>query len=117
MPYKTGNGAKLEPGTAMSVSTCSYSTRLQKRPRFHDLPHTHVALLLAAGADFYMIQLWLGHASIKTTIDVYGHRIASGDVRLLKALDRRLPGEQEKLRKNKAKKSVSAYVDGLPLAA
>ena len=121
VPEKTGNGAELERVTAMSVSTCSCSTRLHKRPRFHDLRHTHVALLLDAGADFYMIQLRLGHASIKTTIDVYGHRIASGDVRLLEALDRRLPGEQEKPRKKKAKKKakkrVSSYVDGLPLAA
>jgi integrase len=121
VPVKTGNGAELERVTAVSVSTCSCESRLHKRPRFHDLRHTHVALLLDAGADFYMIQLRLGHASIKTTIDVYGHRIASGDERLLEALDRRLPGEQEKPRKKKAKKKskkrLSSYVDGLPLAA
>ncbi|WP_433294314.1 tyrosine-type recombinase/integrase [Actinoplanes sp. CA-030573] len=120
VPQKTGNGAELERVTAMSVSTCACKTRLHKRPRFHDLRHTHVALLLDAGADFYMIQLRLGHASIKTTIDVYGHRIASGDDRLLEALDRRLPGGKEKSSKKKAKrkskKRVSPYVDGLPLA-
>jgi hypothetical protein len=119
VPQKAGNGAELERITAVSVSTCSCSTRLHKRPRFHDLRHTHVALLLDAGADFYMIQLRLGHASIKTTIDVYGYQIASGDERLLEALDRRLPGGKKKAKKKAKKANVrsAVYVDGLALVA
>jgi integrase len=39
----------------------------------HDLRHTHVALLIAAGEHPYVISRRLGHASIKTTFDVYGH--------------------------------------------
>jgi integrase len=41
--------------------------------RAHDLHHTHVALLIAAGEDPYVISQRLGHASIRTTYDVYGH--------------------------------------------
>lgn len=41
--------------------------------RQHDLRHSHVALLIHQGEDYTTIKERLGHASIKTTIDVYGH--------------------------------------------
>jgi integrase len=41
--------------------------------RFHDLRHTHVALLIAQGEHPKVIQQRLGHASIRTTLDTYGH--------------------------------------------
>jgi len=40
---------------------------------FHDLRHTHAALLIAQGEHPKVIQARLGHASIKTTLDTYGH--------------------------------------------
>jgi integrase len=40
---------------------------------FHDLRHTHAALLIAQGEHPKVIQSRLGHASIKTTLDTYGH--------------------------------------------
>lgn len=42
-------------------------------PRIHDLRHTQVAWLIAAGVPLPVIQARLGHESIKTTIDRYGH--------------------------------------------
>lgn len=50
-----------------------------KRVRIHDLRHTHVAWLMEAGIDPYRIQQRLGHESIKTTIDRYGHLRPSAD--------------------------------------
>jgi integrase len=41
--------------------------------RFHDLRHTYVALSIAEGAHSKYIQQQLGHASITTTLDTYGH--------------------------------------------
>jgi integrase len=43
------------------------------RIRFHDLRHTYAALLIAAGAHPKYIQSQLGHASITTTLNTYGH--------------------------------------------
>lgn len=45
--------------------------------RIHDLRHTSVALAIAAGAHPAEIQAQLGHTSIKTTLDEYGHRFPS----------------------------------------
>ena len=47
--------------------------------RFHDLRHTHVAWLVAGGAPLPHIQARLGHESITTTIDTYGHLLPIGD--------------------------------------
>ncbi|HEX9643178.1 MAG TPA: tyrosine-type recombinase/integrase [Acidimicrobiia bacterium] len=47
--------------------------------RPHDLRHTHVALLIAAGEDPYVISQRLGHASIRTTYGVYGHLFEGRD--------------------------------------
>lgn len=41
--------------------------------RFHDLRHSHAALLIAQGEHPKVIQGRLGHTSIKTTLDTYGH--------------------------------------------
>jgi integrase len=44
-----------------------------RRVRFHDLRHTAAALRLLAGEHVAVIQAMLGHSSIRTTIDTYGH--------------------------------------------
>lgn len=41
--------------------------------RFHDLRHTHAALLIAQGEHPKVIQSRLGHSSIRVTLDTYGH--------------------------------------------
>ena len=41
--------------------------------RFHDLRHTHATLLIAAGVHPKAIQACMGHASITTTLNTYGH--------------------------------------------
>lgn len=41
--------------------------------RFHDLRHTHATILLSNGVHPKVVQERLGHASIQTTMDTYGH--------------------------------------------
>jgi integrase len=45
--------------------------------RFHDLRHTHVGLLIVVGVHPKAIQARLGHASITTTLNTYGHLMPS----------------------------------------
>ncbi|MFI9200222.1 tyrosine-type recombinase/integrase [Streptomyces sp. NPDC053048] len=52
---------------------------LSKRPRLHDLRHTHVAWLIAARMPLPKIQTRLGHESISTTVDRYGHLLEGLD--------------------------------------
>ncbi len=59
-------------------------------PRFHDLRHSHVAMLIAAGVPMKAIQGRLGHASIVMTMDRYGHLLADVDDKLVDGLERQL---------------------------
>ena len=46
---------------------------LTTRPRPHDLRHTNATWLIQAGVPLTVIQRHLGHESIQTTSDRYGH--------------------------------------------
>lgn len=46
---------------------------ITKSPKIHDLRHTHASWLIAQNVPLPVIQNRLGHESITTTIDVYGH--------------------------------------------
>ena len=46
---------------------------ISDRFRIHELRHTAAALMVQAGYPPKMLQAILGHASITTTLDLYGH--------------------------------------------
>ncbi len=58
--------------------------------RFHDLRHTHAALLIAGGEHTKVIQSRLGHATIGTTLDTYGHLFDGLDQEAASRLEERL---------------------------
>jgi len=41
--------------------------------RIHDLRHTYAAILISTGHNLKYIQSQMGHSSVKTTLDLYGH--------------------------------------------
>lgn len=63
---------------------------LEKDPRIHDLRHTHASWLIAAGRPLPSIQRRLGHESITTTVDTYGHLMVEVDEGDLVALSQAL---------------------------
>lgn len=58
-----GQGRVIEPATVP----------LGKRPRIHDARHTCASWLLGAGVPINVVQAHLGHESITTSVDRYGH--------------------------------------------
>lgn len=66
-------------GEALCPNTFGlWFTRLVKRNclprvRLHDLRYSFSAISLEAGVDLQTLSRWLGHSSIRTTIDLYGH--------------------------------------------
>lgn len=55
--------------------------------RFHDLRHTCAALLIAQGAHPRALMERLGHASVTTSLDTYGHLLPSLDEALTAGLN------------------------------
>jgi integrase len=64
---------------------------MTKRPRIHDLRHSHVSWLIAAGRPVPAISRRLGHESITTTIDRYGHMLPDIDDDTIAALEVAMP--------------------------
>ena len=56
-----------------------------RRIRFQDLRHTFASLLIAKNGNAKLVQSQMGHASIQTTMDTYGH---------LFPIDHKLAGEE-----------------------
>lgn len=59
---------------------------LGKRPRPHDARHSCASWLLASGAPLNVVQDHLGHESITTTSDRYGHLMPSAKAAVANAL-------------------------------
>lgn len=55
------------------IMPASKGTAINKWPRLHDARHTAASWLINGGATLQDVQYFLGHESIKTTADRYGH--------------------------------------------
>ncbi|NRR04562.1 site-specific integrase [Brevibacillus sp. RS1.1] len=64
--------------------------------RFHDLRHTAATLLISQGVHAKIISERLGHASITTTMNVYGHALQSADKEAANKYDNIIPFKNRK---------------------
>jgi integrase len=69
-PVRAQNFHSNAWGPALAKAT---EKGLTKKPRVHDLRHTNASWLIQAGVPLTVIQRHLGHESIQTTSDRYGH--------------------------------------------
>lgn len=77
---------------AMSAEECAkYGlTPIKRVPTIHDLRHTHASWLIAQGIPLPYIQARLGHESITTTVNTYGHLVADAHDQMASAIARTL---------------------------
>ncbi|GGU41082.1 hypothetical protein GCM10010211_00040 [Streptomyces albospinus] len=63
-----------------------------RTPRYtpHTLRHFFASTALAHGVPLHEVSRWLGHTSIKTTVDIYGHLVPAAWERCRQALERAL---------------------------
>lgn len=87
--FPTPNGAVWRKDNFMSRVFRPAVRRAGLAPlRFHDLRHTHAALMVAAGAHPKLLQAQLGHTSINVTLNTYGHLFPDAFADIGEALDR-----------------------------
>lgn len=70
---------------------------LGKRPRIHDARHTCASWLLGAGIPINYVQAHLGHESITTTVDRYGHVMPAARLAVSQALSAALSASRPQL--------------------
>lgn len=75
--FTAPRGGPLRSGTFHNSVWQRVATHLEhetgKKPRIHDLRHTFASWALTAGVPLPVIQRQMGHESITTTVDTYGH--------------------------------------------
>jgi len=94
-PARTPRGVPLsEASTPMSTSTVQKAFRaaclesgIQKHATVHTLRHSYATHLLEAGVNLRLIQIYLGHASMKSTA-IYTHLTRNGNERAAETINR-----------------------------
>jgi integrase len=73
------DGRPLDPESVSKVFDRRVARSKLPRIRFHDLRHSHVAHLIAAGEQPLLIARRVGHGSSSFTMDRYGHLFDTAD--------------------------------------
>ena len=71
--FDRGDGRPVSPRTVEDVMQKAVERLGLPKGTPHTLRHTHVTLLLTDGVPPHVVQARLGHASSRTTLDVYAH--------------------------------------------
>jgi integrase len=58
-----------------------------ERIGFHEARHTYASILIAAGLDAKKVQVYMGHSSISTTYNIYGHLFPGNEAESARAID------------------------------
>lgn len=71
--------------------------QIAKRPRVHDIRHSHASMMIAGGMNLFELANRLGHESIITTTKTYGHLVPDAHFRAAAMVETALMGELEEL--------------------
>ena len=63
---------------------------IQSHAKIHGLRHTHASILLTSGVDLMTVQRRLGHESITTSANLYGHLNQRNDTSAVDAIEKAL---------------------------
>lgn len=86
--FVTASGRVIEPRNVNTMLRRLLKAAELDPARVHDLRHTAATLLLMDGATIREVMEQLGHASISTTANIYGHVLDEAKRRLAARMDR-----------------------------
>jgi integrase len=73
-------GSPLKPDSVSAeVSLLFRRLKIPAGTSLHSLRHTNASEMLDAKVPVAVVSKWLGHSSIRTTLDIYGHMIHGAD--------------------------------------
>lgn len=85
----TRNGTRLDPSNYRISYQNIYKRKLPNQPyiTLMNLRHSHATILLATGTDVKTISERLGHADVKTTLNIYAQKVEELDTKASDAFD------------------------------
>lgn len=81
---------------AVEAAQNQEENRIRKSPRIHDLRHSHASLMIAAGMNLFDLAKRLGHKSVNTTTQVYGHLMPGAHFKAASLMENILTAEPKK---------------------
>lgn len=94
--FTATNGKSLNPSSVYTWWRRFIEKNNLPYIRFHDLRHTSATLLINQGAHIKTISSRLGHASISTTMNTYGHALEEADKKAADMFNSLFDEEQKK---------------------
>lgn len=82
-----GHALRLSNRRRATFLPACTTAKVSSQFRIHNLRHTAASLMIQAGHPPRMLQEIMGHASITTTLDLYGHLYPGGMDRYADRLD------------------------------
>lgn len=86
--FSSWNGKPLHPSSVTTWWRRFINKHHLRFIRFHDLRHTSATLLINSGVHAKIISSRLGHADIRTTMNIYGHALQEADKEATKHFDK-----------------------------
>jgi integrase len=87
--FRSAGGGPMRPGY-VGLAWRRVVKELGIDARFHDLRHTHAAMLIKSGAPLKLIQDRLGHSSATMTLQIYSHMMPGMEASIVASVP--LPG-------------------------
>jgi integrase len=69
----------FNPEEVVARARCSWRSAALEPIGFHDCRHTYAAFMIAAGVNAKALSTYMGHSSITTTLDRYGHLLPGNE--------------------------------------
>lgn len=77
----------FEPRTLQHRADAAWEAAKARRITLHECRHTYAAFCIAAGVNAKALQTYMGHASIQTTFNLYGHLMPGSEAEVAALLD------------------------------
>jgi integrase len=88
--FGTAPGKPFDPATINSRAKRAWKAAGLKPIGMHECRHTFASLLIAAGVNAKALSTYVGHSSVATTYDVYGHLMPGNEAEATAQLDAHL---------------------------
>jgi integrase len=83
-----GNGEQaFRPDRVQARADGAWATARLKRITFHVARHSFASMLIASGANAKAVTVYMGHRSVATTYDLYGHLLPGNEAEAAGLLD------------------------------